>query len=288
MELTSIKYIRELMARHGVRFSHSLGQNFIVNAAVCPRMAAESSIGEDTCVLEIGAGVGVLTRELAKVAKKVVCVELDKSLFPLLDETLGEFDNITLIHCDILKIDLAELFRQEFLDHDVVVCANLPYYITSPVIMRLLEERLPIHRITVMVQREAALRLCAPLPSREAGAVTAAVRYYCEPKILFGVSRGSFIPAPKVDSSVIRLEMRKCPPVDVHSEEALFRVIRAAFSQRRKILANCLASGLSMDKSVIVEILENSGVSSNSRAEQLALPDFARIADTLSESAGTL
>ena len=281
MELTNINYIRELMARHNVRFSHSLGQNFIVNASVCPRMAAESEITKDTCVLEIGAGVGVLTRELAKAAAKVVCVELDKSLLPLLGETLSEFDNIKLIHGDILKIDLAELFRQEFSGPDVVVCANLPYYITSPVIMRLLEERLPIRRAVLMVQREAAARLCAKLPSREAGAVTAAVRYYCEPKVLFGVSRGSFMPAPKVDSSVIRLDMLQSPPVEVNSEEMLFKVIRGAFSQRRKILPNCLANSLGMDKSAILEVLKAADVSQNARAEQLSLEDFARIANTI-------
>jgi len=281
MELTNIKYIRELMARHNVRFSHSLGQNFIVNASVCPRMAAGSEITDDTCVLEIGAGVGALTRELAKTAAKVVCVELDKSLFPLLDEALGGFDNIKLIQGDILKIDLAQLFGREFAGRDVVVCANLPYYITSPVIMRLLEERLPIRRIIVMVQKEAAVRLCAKMPSREAGAVTAAVRYYCEPKILFGVSRGSFMPAPKVDSAVICLDMRTHPPVEVHSEEMLFLVIRGAFSQRRKILPNCLAASLEMDKAAIIRILEGIEISPKARAEQLTLEDFANIANAI-------
>ena len=281
MELTHIRTIRGLMSRYDIRFTGSLGQNFITNPSVCPRMVKESGITPDSCVLEIGAGVGVLTRELAKAAAKVVCVELDKGLFPLLGETLGDFDNIKLVHGDVLKLDLRGLFEAEFSGRDVVVCANLPYYITSPVIMRLLEERLPIRSITVMVQREAAARICAMLPSREAGAISAAVQYYCEPQILFAVSRGSFMPAPKVDSSVIRLDLRGEPPVAVYDEALLFRVIRAAFSQRRKILPNCLASGLGVHKAVIFPVLLAAGVPANARAEQLTLDDFARIADSL-------
>ena len=281
MELTSMKTIRELMERHQVRFTKSLGQNFIVNPGVCPHIVQEGGIEPDTCVLEIGAGVGVLTRELARAAAKVVCVELDKGLFPILHETLGEFDNVKLVHGDILKIDLAELLAREFAGRDVVVCANLPYYITSPVIMRLLEEKLPIRQITVMVQKEAAQRLCAAMPSREAGAVTAAVRYYGEPRVLFSVSRGSFLPAPNVDSAVIGLYRHPEPPVSVKDEAMLFRVIRGAFAQRRKTLLNCLSSAFSADKARVAQALDAADIPPAARAEQLSLAEFARIADAM-------
>jgi 16S rRNA (adenine1518-N6/adenine1519-N6)-dimethyltransferase len=281
MELTNLKTIRELMARHNVHFSKSLGQNFIVNPSICPRIVEQGGVTPGCCVLEIGAGVGVLTRELAKTAGKVVCVELDQSLFPLLGESLAGYDNVKLIHGDVLKLDLAALFREEFPGKEVVVCANLPYYITSPVIMRLLEERLPIRTVTVMVQREAAGRICAGLPSREAGAITVAVRYYCEPHVLFGVSRGSFVPAPNVDSAVIRLELHHAPPVQVNSEELFFRVIRGAFSQRRKTILNCLASALGQEKAAVYSWLTAAGVPPGARAEQLTLLDFAKIADEI-------
>ena len=202
--LTDIGTIKDILGRHGFHFSKALGQNFIVNPSVCPRMAEESGIDENCGVIEIGAGIGVLTAELAKRAKKVVCVELDTRLLPILAETLADFDNIEIINQDVLKTDLAALIKEKFEGMPVYVCANLPYYITSPVIMTLLESRLPIEAITVMVQKEAAQRLCAAVGSRLSGAVTVAVDYYAKAEKLFDVSAGSFMPAPKVDSCVIR------------------------------------------------------------------------------------
>lgn len=281
MELTNIKTVRDVMERHGVHFTKSLGQNFIINPSICPKIAQLGGVEPDTRVLEIGAGVGVLTSELAKRAEKVVCIELDKSLFPILNETLAEFNNIRLINNDILKIDLKSLFEEEFIGHKTVVCANLPYYITSPVIMRLLEEKLPVNSITVMVQKEAAARICAPLPSRQAGAITVAVRYYCEPKVLFNVSRGSFMPAPNVDSAVIRLDRLQTPPVDLKDEKLFFAVIKGAYSQRRKTLLNCLSSYFSIEKDKIKEILLQAGVEPSARAEQLVLKDFADVANQM-------
>ncbi len=278
--LTNAGELRGLLARHGFTFSKGLGQNFIINPSVCPRMAELGGAGENTGILEIGPGVGVLTAELARRARKVVCVELDERLFPILEETLADFDNVTLVRGDIMKIDLAALIAEHFSGMDAAVCANLPYYITSPVIMRLLEEELPIKSLTVMVQKEAARRICAAPGTRDAGAVSIAVRYYSEPRILFEVSRGSFMPPPTVDSSVIRLDIRAVPAVDC-DRKSFFRVVRACFSLRRKTVLNCLAAGLSLSKSDAAALLDSAGVSPGARAEQLTMEQFARIASAL-------
>ena len=279
--LSNISVIRDVLSRHGFSFSKGLGQNFLINPTVCPRMAEMGNAQPGWGIIEIGAGVGVLTAELAQRADKVVCIEIDSRLLPILDETLAEYDNIKIVNQDVLKVDLHKLIAEEFPNMPVAVCANLPYYITSPIIMNLLESRLPISSLTVMVQKEAAQRICAMPGSREVGAVSIAVRYYCEPKVLFQVSRGSFMPAPDVDSTVIRLDIRKQPEVDVKREEDFFRVVKAAFSQRRKTLSNTLSSGLSMNKTQIAELLERAGVASNLRAEQLSMQQFADIANAL-------
>ena len=279
--LSNISVIRDVLSRHGFSFSKGLGQNFLINPTVCPRMDEMGNAQPGWGMIEIGAGVGVLTAELAQRADKVVCIEIDSRLLPILDETLAEYDNIKIVNQDVLKVDLHKLIAEEFPNMPVAVCANLPYYITSPIIMNLLESRLPISSLTVMVQKEAAQRICAMPGSREVGAVSIAVRYYCEPKVLFQVSRGSFMPAPDVDSTVIRLDIRKQPTVDVKREEDFFRVVKAAFSQRRKTLSNTLSSGLSMNKTQIAELLERAGVASNLRAEQLSMQQFADIANAL-------
>ena len=280
MTLTNAGELRELLGRHGFTFSKGLGQNFLINPTVCPRMAENSIVSPEMGVLEIGPGVGVLTVELAKRAKKGVCIELDERLFPILDETLADFDNTTVIHGDVLETDIAALIKEHFEGMDVAVCANLPYYITSPVIMKLLEEDLPITSLTVMVQKEAAKRICAAPGTREAGAISIAVRYYSEPKILFEVSRGSFMPPPNVDSSVIKLDVRTVPAVDCDRKN-FFKVIRACFSLRRKTVLNCLASGLCISKDIAAQMLDSAGVAQNARAEQLSMADFAAIAHQL-------
>lgn len=273
--LSNISVIRDVLSRHGFSFSKGLGQNFLINPTVCPRMAEMGNAKPGWGIIEIGAGVGVLTAELARRADKVVCIEIDSRLLPVLDETLAEFDNIKIVNEDVLKVDLHKLIEQEFAGMPVAVCANLPYYITSPIIMNLLEAHLPITSLTVMVQKEAAARLCAEPGSREVGAVSIAVRYYSDPKILFQVSRGSFLPAPDVDSTVIRLDVRDHPPVEVGSEEQFFKVVRAAFSQRRKTLPNTLSAGLGIPKAQAIEMLEKAGIPTNLRAEQLTLDQFA-------------
>ena len=277
-QLTDIAYLRDLLARHGFSFSKKLGQNFLINPSVCPRMAASCGADKAGGALEIGPGVGVLTKELAAVAGQVVAIELDDRLLPVLDETLAECDNVAVVHGDALKLDLHALIRERFGDRPVSVCANLPYYITSPLIMALLESRLPIDALTVMVQREAADRLCAAPGTRAAGAVTLAVAYYAEAEKLFDVSRGSFMPAPNVDSAVIRLTVRKTPPVDVKDEKMMFRLIRAGFGQRRKTLSNSLSAALP-DRDRLRAALEAAGVSPTARAEELTLQQFAAIAN---------
>ena len=241
MQLSDSNSIRRLLESGGFTFKKSLGQNFLIDPTVCPAMA-EAACDENTGVIEIGPGAGVLTAELAKRAKRVVSIELDERLRPVLNKTLSGFDNIKLIFADVMKTDLKAVIAEEFADCErVTVCANLPYYITSPIIMMLLEERLPIESITVMVQKEAAERLCAEVGSRAAGAVTVAVRYYAEGEILFFVPSGSFMPPPKVDSAVIRLNVLDKPPVNVNDEKKFFSVVKASFSQRRKVISNSLS-----------------------------------------------
>lgn len=279
--LSDIGTIKDILSRHGFTFSKSLGQNFLINPSVCPRMAEFSGADKGVGVIEIGPGIGVLTNELCKLADKVVAIELDKRLLPVLEETLGEYDNLKVVNADVLETDLHKLIEEEFSGMEVVVCANLPYYITSPVIMKLLEDKLPISAITVMVQKEAAQRICAEVGSRQSGAVTVSVNYYAKPEMLFSVSAGSFMPAPKVDSAVIRLNVLDEPPVKANDEKKFFSVIKAAFSQRRKVISNSLSSGLSLDKSKTAEVLEKSGVPLNARAEKLSLQNFADIANNL-------
>lgn len=281
MELSNIGTIKDILGRHGFTFSKSLGQNFLINPSVCPKMAEQSGAKKGVGVIEVGPGIGVLTCQLAERADKVVAIELDKRLLPVLDETLAEYDNIKIINDDILKIDLKKLIETEFSGMEVVVCANLPYYITSPVIMKLLEDKLPINALTVMVQKEAAQRICAEVGSRQSGAVTVAVNYYAKPQILFGVSAGSFMPAPKVDSAVIRLDILKEPCVQVENEELFFKVVKAAFSQRRKTLPNSLSAGLQISKLTVTNALNRANVPVNYRAEQLTMEQLAKISNAI-------
>ena len=284
--LTDISAVKDLLSRHGFTFSKALGQNFLINPSVCPRMAEaavqrrskDASVG----VIEIGPGIGVLTKELLQRADKVAAIELDRRLLPVLDETLSEFDKLKIVNADVLTLDLHRLIEEEFADTEVVVCANLPYYITSPVIMKLLEDRLPVSSITVMVQKEAAQRLCAEPGSRDSSAITAAVRYYCDPTLLFHVSAGSFMPAPKVDSAVIQLRLHE-PPVHPKNEKIFFKVIRGSFAQRRKTVLNSLSSSLSLDKNAVRDILKAARVDETARAERLTLEDFSNISDALDE-----
>lgn len=281
MNLSDINTIKSLLSKAGFTFKKSLGQNFLIDATVCPRMA-EAACDKTTGVLEIGPGIGVLTAELSKCAKKVVAIELDERLKQILPITLSECDNVEVIFGDAMKLDLREIISTRFADcQRVCVCANLPYYITSPIVMMLLESRLPIDSITVMVQKEAAERLCAEVGSREAGAVTCAVTYYAEKEILFGVNRNSFMPAPNVDSAVIKLNVLKEPSVKVNNEKNFFTLIKAAFAQRRKTFLNTVSNTLSINKNALRTALNQIGVSETVRGEQLTMEQLAALSDIL-------
>lgn len=281
--LTDITVIKSVMNRHGVTFKKSLGQNFLIDPTVCPAMAEEAVKGANrpVGVIEIGAGVGVLTKELLERAEKVVCIELDERLFPILNETLAGYDNLSLVHGDILKIDLKRLTQENFNGMDVVVCANLPYYITSPVIMRLLEEELPINKIIVMVQKEAGERLTAKVGSRDAGAVTVAVKYYASAEKVFDVPRTSFMPSPNVDSCVICLNLKEREKYDISNVPFFFKTVKASFGQRRKTLLNSLSNGLGIEKSKTALALNNAGLSQSARAEALTMEELIRLSNEI-------
>ena len=280
-KLTDISYIKDVMNRNAMNFSKSLGQNFLINPSVCPKMAENCDC--ENGVIEIGTGIGVLSIELCKISKKVVAIEIDKKLLPILKETLADFDNFKVYNDDILKIDLKKLIDDEFAGEKVSVCANLPYYITSPVIMMLLESKLPIKSITVMVQKEAATRLCALPGTKDCGAISAAVRYYCEPEILFQVGKNSFLPAPKVDSSVIKLNVLDKPNVDILDEKTFFKLIKSSFAQRRKTMLNSVSSGMGISKEDLKLAFEKSNILPNIRGEALSLEQFALLSNAIYE-----
>lgn len=281
MNLSDINTVRSLLQKNGFTFKKSLGQNFLINPDVCPEMAA-AACDKNTGVIEIGPGIGVLTAELSARAKRVVAIELDERLKKILPVTLAECDNVEIIYGDVMKTDLKGLIAEKFADCErVAVCANLPYYITSPIVMGLLESRLPIDSITVMVQKEAAERLCAEVGTRDAGAVSVAVSYYSEPEILFEVKRDSFMPPPKVNSAVIKLNIRNNPPIAVKDEAKFFRLVRASFAQRRKTLVNTLSNTLSIDKKGIKKALSALGLSETVRGERLTLEELAELSNLI-------
>lgn len=280
--LWDIEEIKKILGSHGFSFSKSLGQNFIINPDICPEMVDAADIGKDDCVLEIGPGIGVLTQQLCLQASKVAAIELDKRLPDLLRDTLKDFENVKIIQGDALKMDLSEIVKTEFPDaQSVKICANLPYYITTPVIMKVLKEKLPVKSITVMVQKEAGERLCAEVGSRNAGAISAAVCYYSQTEELFAVGKENFYPRPKVDSEVIRLIPRNEPPVKVKDEKLFFELIRASFAQRRKSAVNSISAGLGIPKTQVAEILDELGFEPTIRAEKFTLNDFANICDII-------
>lgn len=281
MNLSDINTLKALLNRHGFSFKKSLGQNFLIDSSVCPAMA-EAACDANTGVLEIGPGVGVLTTELSKVAKKVVAIELDERLKKILPITLADCKNVEVIYGDAMKLDLKQIIAEHFADCDkVCVCANLPYYITSPIVMMLLEQRLPIESITVMVQLEAAERLCAKVGTRDSGAVTVAVNYYAESEILFEVGRNSFMPAPNVDSAVIKLKIRENPPIKVSNEKKFFNLVKAAFAQRRKTLLNTVSNTLGTDKAALRNALNQIGLCETVRGEQLTMEQLAELSEKI-------
>lgn len=280
--LYSVKDIKLLLSKYNFHFSKGLGQNFISSPHLCSKIVSKSGITESTGVIEIGPGIGVLTCEIASRAKKVVSVEIDKKLIPVLSDTVSYCGNVKIINSDILKVGITALIRDEFRDfEDIKVCANLPYYITSAVIMKLLEEDSSITSMTLMVQKEAADRICALPGSRQCGALSMAVRYYADPQILFKVSKSCFIPSPKVDSCVIKITRNSKNSADVSDKKTFFRVVKSSFSQRRKTIINSLNSEFALDKDSLSEVLSNVGISSKSRPEQLSFVDFVHLSNSI-------
>ncbi|NLW80020.1 MAG: 16S rRNA (adenine(1518)-N(6)/adenine(1519)-N(6))-dimethyltransferase RsmA [Ruminococcaceae bacterium] len=273
--LTDLSTIRALCQKHGFSLSKGLGQHFLVNPAVCPRLCEAAGLGPGSDVLEIGPGFGTLTQELAARARRVVALEVDSRLLPVLDETLADYTNVRVVQGDVMQTDLNALVAKMF-GGPVTVCANLPYYITSPVVMKLLESRLPANNLTLMVQKEAAQRMAAAPGSRQAGAISYAVHYYAQPKLVFDVSAGSFTPPPKVKSAVIRLDIRKNPPLadEPEREARLFRLVRAAFGQRRKTLVNAASAGLGVPKAALAGAMDTLGLPPLARPEELTLEQF--------------
>ena len=286
MNLCDIRTIRDIMSLYNVSFRKEFGQNFLTNRSVVEDIADSCSDTPDATVLEIGPGIGVLTQELAFRYRKVLAVEIDTGLIPVLRYTLSECPEgvVEVIHGDIMKTDIAALLAPAFEAGPVSVCANLPYYITTPILMALLESHLPFEYITIMIQSEVADRLCARAGSKEYGAITAVLNYYGEAEKLFKVSAGNFLPAPKVDSTVVRIRLHKQKPVVPRDEAIMFRVIRAAFEQRRKTLPNALSAVFSdIPKDVLTEMVVACGHRADIRGERLDIAAFAALSDRIAE-----
>lgn len=281
MKLTDRSAVQELLTRYGISMKKKYGQNFLVNEAI-PRRIAESGADKGCQVLEIGPGIGTMTRELAAIADRVVAVEIDSTLLPVLEETLADYNNVKIVHGDILKTDLDALWQEQFGGSgDLRVCANLPYYVTTPILTYLLESSLPLRSITVMVQKEVADRLCASPGGESYGALSLAVAYRGKAKKCFTVSGGSFFPPPKVDSTVVRIDLFERSPFGLTpvEERIFFRLVRGAFGQRRKTISNALASEFSeFSKEQLQILLTEAGFSPTVRGETLSAADFAALA----------
>ena len=282
MNLCDSKTIKQIMAMFSLNFRKEFGQNFLSNHTVVEDIADSCSEDAACTVLEIGPGIGSLTRELAERYRHVIALEIDRGLIPVLNYTLGEYSNVTVINEDVMKADLDAILAPYFEKGSVSVCANLPYYITTPILMKLLESGLPFDSITIMIQSEVADRLCAAPGSKDCGAITAVLNYYGQPEKLFKVSAGNFIPAPKVDSSVVRIRLyreKPCQPID---ESTLFRTIRAAFEQRRKTLPNALSAVFhELTKEEITACITACGHSPDIRGEKLSVEEFTSLSDAL-------
>lgn len=282
MNLCDINEIKGLLSRHGFHFSKALGQNFLIEDWVPREIAAASGAGPGAGLLEIGPGIGPLTAELAQRAERVAAVELDKALLPILAETLDGFRNVTIVPGDVMKLDLSFLVKEQFPGLTPMVCANLPYNITTPVITLLLESGL-FAAITVMIQKEVAQRICAAPGSKDYGAFSVLCQYYSVTELLFEVPRECFLPAPKVTSAVVRLT--PCPPPEcVHDRDLFFRVVRGAFGLRRKTLLNALAAAFPLEKEVLRSCIEGAGLTPQVRGETLGIPEFARLADEMKKN----
>ncbi len=282
-DLCDLNVIKKLFNKYGFKFNKSLGQNFIINREICPSMAKECLIyGENIGVIEIGPGIGTLTQQLGLKFKKVICIEKDKRLFPILKDVLADFKNVKILEDDALKIDFKKLVQEEFKNFDkVIVCSNLPYYITSPFIMKILETDCNIKGMVLMIQKEAADRICALPGSKDCSAISIAVRYYSSAEILFGVNSESFIPAPKVSSSVIRISTNGAYRSDINDKSKFFKVVKASFEKRRKKIVNSLSMSLGLSKNYLEEVFDKVGISKLSRAEEIKFEDFINLSNII-------
>jgi 16S rRNA (adenine1518-N6/adenine1519-N6)-dimethyltransferase len=277
----------DILKKYNFNFQKKFGQNFLIDTHVLEKIIRSADITKEDFVVEIGPGIGTMTQYLCENAREVVAVEIDRNLIPILSETLAAYDNVTVINEDVLKVDLNRLAREKNENRPIKVVANLPYYITTPILMGLFEARVPLESVTVMVQKEVAERMQALPGTKDYGALSLAVRYYCAPEIMANVPPNCFMPRPKVGSAVIRLTCHEKPPVKVEDEALMFRLIRAAFNQRRKTLLNALnnAQNLSFTKEEVSKALEAMGLSVNIRGEVLSLEQFAKLSNLLCQVA---
>ncbi len=284
-KLSNPKKTIEVIQKHGFDFQKKFGQNFLIDPHVLDKIIAAAGITKDDFVLEIGPGIGTMTQYLAEAAREVTAVEIDRNLIPILGETLGSYENVTVINEDVMKLDIAELAERENGGRPIKVVANLPYYITTPIIMGLFEKHVPLESITVMVQKEVAERMQTGPGNKDYGALSLAVQYYAEPYIVANVPPNCFMPRPKVGSAVIRLTCHEKPPVEVRDEKLMFDIIRASFNQRRKTLVNGLNNSpvLDFSKEEILQAVESLGKGAGVRGEALALEEFAALSNALSE-----
>lgn len=273
----------EVLQKYQFNFQKKFGQNFLIDPSVLDRIVSAAEIGKDDCVLEIGPGIGTMTQYLAESAREVIAVEIDKNLVPILEDTLSEYENVSVINDDILKVDINRIVREQNGGKPIKVVANLPYYITTPIILGLFENHVPLDSITIMVQKEVAERMQVGPGTKDYGALSLAVQYYARPEIVANVPPNCFIPRPNVSSAVIRLTRYVEPPVRVSDEKKMFALIRASFNQRRKTLANSLsnAPGLGLTRQRVTEVLEQMQLSPTIRGEALTLEQFAELSDRL-------
>lgn len=279
MDLYNLEHIKALLKRHKFNLSKSLGQNFILSREVCDKMT--KSIDESYGVIEIGPGIGSLTTVLAEKASKVVCVEIDKTLKPILEETLFDFDNVDIIFDDVLKTDIGKITEEKFKGLKVCVIANLPYYITTDILMYFIENEFPIDKMVVLVQKEAGIRLTANLGEKDSGAISGAINYYTIPNFEFVVPANLFYPIPKVDSAVISFTMKKTFDYDIKDRKLFFKIIKAAYQYRRKTAINSISMGMNIPKKKIIEVFDDLDLNQNLRAENLDFNDFSKISNKL-------
>lgn len=279
--LSSHKATKSVVEKHNFKFSKSLGQNFLIDDNVIDKILNGARLSEGDNIIEVGPGIGTLTREMGKIADKVVAIEIDKSLIPILKETLGEFDNIEVVNNDILKVNIEELVKEKFDNKPIKLVANLPYYITTPIVMKFLEENIPVTDIVVMVQKEVADRMNAKPSTKDYGALSVAVQYYCDTEIVAKAPRHMFIPQPNVDSTVIGLHVREEKKYNVDNEDIFFKTVKASFGQRRKTLLNSLGGLGFLNKDEIKEVLKQSNIDEKRRGETLMIEEFATLSNVI-------